>query len=80
MSASLAVILANVWMKLSVKVAIDCSTQKVSESVTQIMIAWKTSSNCSYSAVKDVKDSAVELLDVVFNVHPNLQFTLEKNG
>ena len=88
MGASLAVILANFWMKLlepqlklqtpkcktntqsstcryckhrvterpgvlSVKFIIDGSTQNVSKSVTQNMIAWKTSSGCAICREND---------------------------
>ena len=90
MGASLAVILANLWMKsrepqlnlqtpkcktykqfstcrnckhrvtarsrvLSVKFAIDGSTQNVSKSVTRNMIAWKTSFGCAHSTVKLIR-------------------------
>ena len=61
---------------LSVKFATDGSTQNVSESVTQKMIAWKISSGCTQCAVTGRGDTR-EVLDAVNNCRPNLQFTLE---
>ena len=53
---------------LSVKLAIDGSTQNVSESVTQNMIAWRTNSGGAHSAVKKIR--------LTLKMHTKLKFFL----